>query len=161
VNPPILPPAISVPLRAVLLDTGPLGLAANPTTSFDGNACSQWIEDVLTRGLEVFVPEIADYELRRELIQARLTKSVAALDDLIDGLSYLVLITPIMRHATRLWAEVRQAGQPTADRPALDGDVILAAQALSLGYAPGEVVIATTNVGHLSRLMTARYWQEI
>jgi len=157
----VVPTEAAPILRAVLLDTGPLGLAANPKASAEGDACNRWIEDVLVRGAEVFVPEITDYELRRELLQARLAKSVAALDELISGLDYLTLTTPVMRRAAQLWAEVRQAGRPTADRHALDGDVILAAQAFSLGYAPGEVVVATTNVGHLSRLIAARRWQEI
>ena len=60
-----------------------------------------------------------------------------------------------MRNAATLWASVRQEGQPTADPQALDGDVILSAQALSMGYSPNELVAATTNVGHLSRLVTA------
>ena len=159
------PATFSVPgspaILAVLLDTGPLGLAANPKASEEGDACNLWIEGLLLQKIEVFVPEITDYELRRELLQARLLKSLVALDELVSGLDYLALTTPIMRRAAALWAEVRQAGQPTAGRYALDGDVILAAQALALGYAPGEVVIATTNVGHLSRFLPARRWQDI
>ena len=71
------------------------------------------------------------------------------------------MTTSVMRLAARLWAEARQAGQPTADRHALDGDVILAAQALILGYEPKEVVVATTNSRHLSRFINARSWQDI
>jgi hypothetical protein len=41
----------------------------------------------------------------------------------------------------------------------LDADVVLAAQALTLGAAP--VVIATSNVGHLSRFVPAELWQNI
>ena len=148
-------------LRAIVLDAGPLGLLANPKASADGLACHQWVRGHIAVGVEVFLPEIVDYEVRRELLQARLPKSVAALDILQAELDYLALTTSVMRRAAALWAEVRQAGRPTTDRHALDGDVILAAQALSLGYAPGEVVIATTNVGHLSRFIAARRWQDI
>lgn len=155
------PSSVAIPTRAVILDTGPLSLAANPQASRDGDACNQWIEDTLARNVEVFVSEIADYEVRRELYQARLMRSVIALDDFINGLGYLALTTPVMRQAAKLWAQVRQAGRPTADPHALDGDVILAAQALSLGYALGEIVVATTNVGHFSRFIPARRWQEI
>ncbi len=148
-------------LRAIVLDTGPLGLLANPKASAEGLACRQWARDHIAAGVEVFLPEIADYEIRRELLQARLLRSVAALDTLQAQLDYLPVTTPVMRHAAQLWAEVRQAGQPTADRHALDGDVILAAQALALGYGQAEVVIATTNIGHLSRFILARHWQGI
>jgi len=50
------------------------------------------------------------------------------------------------------------AGKPTADRNALDGDVILAAQAIWEVNAGNEVVIATTNVGHLSQFVDVREW---
>ena len=58
-----------------------------------------------------------------------------------------------------VWAEVRKRGQPTADPKALDADVILAAQARRMAAA--EVVIATTNVRHLSRLVDAKLWRDL
>ena len=61
--------------------------------------------------------------------------------------------------AAKLWADARQSGQPTAGDNTIDGDVILAAQALSLGV--DDYVIATTNVGHLSRFAPAQLWNEI
>ena len=148
-------------LRAIVLDAGPLGLLANSKRPPDSLVCYQWVRAHLDVGVEVFIPEITDYEVRRELIQARLVKSVAALDALQDVLDYLALTTSVMRRAAELWATVRQAGQPTTDRHALDGDVILAAQALSLGYDADEVIVATTNAGHISRFVTARRWQDI
>src|SRR5688572_8312165 len=63
--------------------------------------------------------------------------------------------------AAELWAQVRQRGLPTADPAALDEDVTLAAQAQTMEVGDGEVVVATTNIGHLSRLIAARLWQEI
>ena len=148
-------------LRAIVLDAGPLGLLANAKSSPDSLACHRWVRGHLEAGTEVFIPEITDYEVRRELIQARLVKSVAALEALQGVLDYLVLNTSNMRRAAQLWAEVRQSGQPTTDRHALDGDVILAAQTLALGYAAGEVIVATTNAGHLSRFVGAKHWQDI
>jgi predicted nucleic acid-binding protein len=148
-------------LRAIVLDSGPLGLLANAKSSPDSLACHQWVRTHLVAGVEIFIPEVTDYEVRRELLQARLIESVSALDALQNALDYLVLTTSVMRRAAKLWAAVRQAGQPTTDRHALDGDVILAAQTLALGYAPEEVVVATTNAGHLSRFVTAARWQNI
>jgi hypothetical protein len=59
------------------------------------------------------------------------------------------------------WAELRCQGLPTADIRAIDADVILAAQAL-LAVAVGDtLVVATTNVGHLSRFVPAQRWQDI
>ena len=64
-----------------------------------------------------------------------------------------------MRQAAVFWAQARQQGQPIADDKALDGDVILAAQTMTLGVA--NVMIATTNVGHLSRCAPAALWPDI
>jgi hypothetical protein len=63
--------------------------------------------------------------------------------------------------AASLWAEVRKMGQPTADPKALDGDVILAAQAQMLANEMTAVIIATTNVDNLSRFAIALNWQDI
>jgi predicted nucleic acid-binding protein len=105
------------------------------------------------------VPEIADYEVRRELLRANRVRGLARLDALTRLLEYLPLTTAAMRQAAVFWAQARQRGRPTADDKALDGDVILAAQALTLGAA--DVVIATTNVGHLSRFAPAALWPDI
>lgn len=67
-----------------------------------------------------------------------------------------------MLKAAELWATARKGGYPTAAPPdALDADVILAAQALLVANEGNEVIIATTNVGHLSRFVNAREWQDI
>jgi hypothetical protein len=57
------------------------------------------------------------------------------------------------------WAQARQQGQPTADDKALDGDVMLAAQGITLGIT--DAVNATTDVGHLSRFAPAVLWADI
>ncbi len=57
--------------------------------------------------------------------------------------------------------EARQRGRPTADPKALDGDVILAAQATLVADEGNEVIVATTNVGHLSQFVDAREWRLI
>ena len=51
---------------------------------------------------------------------------------------------------------MRKQGCPTADPKELNGDVIVAAQAESVG-----AVVATENVGHISLFIDARGWREI
>ncbi|MEO7718666.1 MAG: hypothetical protein ABIY70_20910 [Capsulimonas sp.] len=66
-----------------------------------------------------------------------------------------------MLRAADLWAQARNAGQPTGDPKKLDIDVILAAQALTLDAPIADIVIATSNVGHLARFTTADLWTNI
>lgn len=139
--------------KPILLDAGPLGRIAHPRPNQE---ITLWLERILTVGIEVIIPEIADYEVRRNLLLTGLTKSVARLDQLKATLIYLPLNTEMMLKAAELWADARKVGQPTADSKALDGDVILAAQALEVGG-----IIATENVGHLSRFAEALHWKDI
>jgi len=147
--------------RLILLDSGPLGMVTNPKAKGLPLACQQWLKTLLERGERFAIPEIADYEVRRELLRANLLKSVHRLDHLTQTLEYIPIQTDTMLLAASLWAEVRKMGQPTADPKALDGDVILAAQVQILANEMTTVIIATTNVGHLSRFATALSWQDI
>ncbi len=109
----------------------------------------------------VKIPEIADFEVRRELLRADKFKGIERLNDLQRYLDYVPLTTQTMLKAAQFWAQVRKQGMPTADDKALDGDVILAAQAILIQDEGHEVIIATTNVGHLSRLAEAKTWRDI
>lgn len=144
-----------------MLDSGPLGLLVYPKGLPEAHNCNQWLERLISGGQRVVVPEIVDYELRRELLRLRLAAGVARLDRLTGLLAYVPISTEMMLLAANLWADVRHRGLPTADPQALDVDVILAAQAQSLATAASPAVVATTNVGHLSRLVEARRWPEI
>lgn len=145
--------------RVVLLDAGPLGLVTNPRRSPESVASAHWLQGLLAEGSRVILPEIADYEVRRELLRANRIRGLARLDALANLAEYLPISTAAMRQAAVFWAEARQQGQPTAGDKMLDGDVILAAQAMTLGAV--DVVIATTNVRHLSRFAPAALWQDI
>jgi predicted nucleic acid-binding protein len=147
--------------RLILLDSGPLGMATNPKAKGIPLECQQWLRSLLQRGEKVAIPEIADYEVRRELIRAGLLQSLRRLDNLKQTLEYIPIQTDTMLLAANLWAEARLTGQPTADPKALDGDVILSAQARLLCDNTTAIVIATTNVAHLSRFITALDWQSI
>ena len=139
--------------RRIVLDAGPLGEISHPRPNRE---ITDWLKNQLANAVEVIVPEIADYEVRRELIRAGKEKGLERLDDLKAKLSYAPLDTPTMLRAAALWAEVRNKGKPTADPKELDCDVILAAQAERAG-----AVVATENVGHLSLLIEAKEWREI
>jgi predicted nucleic acid-binding protein len=148
--------------KLVLLDTGILGLAANPKALVSG-AVLLWLKRLLREGHNPIVPEIADYELRRELIRIASKRALAALDRMNQDLNYLPIDTETMRRAAELWAQSRAHGRPLAHEHALDGDVILCAQAQLLAEASpqDEVIIATTNVEHLRRFAEADEWQNI
>ena len=88
--------------RTILLDSGPLGLATNPGGSAAAADCAQWLREAAGTGASVVVPEIADYEVRRELIRARRTTGIARLDALIARIDYLAITTSAMRQAATL-----------------------------------------------------------
>jgi predicted nucleic acid-binding protein len=148
--------------RVVLLDTGPLGLVTHPNATAKNAQAAKWLRDLLTAGVAVRVPEICDYELRRELLRAGKARSVAVLDRYKATLGYLPLTTDAMLRAAAFWSTARREGKPTAPDLALDADAILAGQAATLAAgAEDDVVVATTNVGHLSRFVPAEEWQTI
>ena len=144
--------------RLILLDSGVLGLVTHPRRNADAKA---WLTGLLRADAVVLVPEIADYELRRELLRANKSRSLDRLDLLGTTAGYVPITTAVMRRAGELWAEARHRGRPTADEKDLDADVILAAQAQILADVGDEPVVATTNVAHLARFVDAREWHEI
>lgn len=147
----------------VLLDSGPLGFASGRPGSPLPDRCRHWIDGLLARGVEVIVPEVADYGVRRELTRVRAYPSLRRLDQLVATvrLSYASVTTVEWRQAAVFWADARARGVPTASRDALDADVILAACATTIGQPGDTVIVATMNVGHLSRYCDARLWTSI
>jgi predicted nucleic acid-binding protein len=141
--------------RPIILDAGPLGRIAHPRPN---PQIAEWYKRIVSSGCEVFVPEIADYEVRRNLLLARLEPSVERLDELKQELTYLPLSTTQMLKAAELWAESWKKGQPTCDPKELDCDVILVAQALSVSV---EAIVATENIKHIARFVHARHWKDI
>lgn len=144
----------------MVLDAGPLGMVSNPRGEGETVACKDWLRQLLAAGRRVVIPEIADYEVRRELLRAARLASIERLDELKGELEYLPITTAAMLLAAQFWADTRRAGRPTAGNERLDADVILAAQA-TLFAGDDDVVIATTNVRHLGRFVTASLWQHI
>jgi predicted nucleic acid-binding protein len=130
----------------VLLDAGPLGMVAHPRPA---EAILTWLASLLDAGVEVVVPEIADYEVRRELLRAGLKKSIRRLDQLKSTVGFLPITSDAMLKAAEFWAEVRTRGRPTSHEKSLDADAILAGQAATLSGE--DVVIDTANPKHLAR----------
>jgi hypothetical protein len=107
------------------------------------------------------IPEIADYEVRRELLRAGKERGLGRLDALKSMLGYAPITTPVMLKAAQFWAAARKMGRQSADDASLDADMILAAQAAALVRAGDKTVIATTNVRHLALFAPAHVWSEI
>jgi predicted nucleic acid-binding protein len=142
----------------VVLDATPLGLLSHPRNPPPVAACRQWLVSLSAAGRRVLVPEIADYEVRRGLIRVSSQNGLINLDQLNAQLEYLPLSTAAMRLAAALWAQARSSGRPTAPDTALDADVIVAAQAITMNTT---VVVATANPGHLKRFVAAELWSNI
>ncbi len=144
--------------KIVLLDTGPLGMIVHPRVKPE---VLTWLGRLLLAKTTSVIPEIADYELRRELLRIGSVESIERLDALRYVAQYLPLTTETMHKVAEFWAEARRQGKPTSDDKALDADMILCAQAARIGDPEDEVVIATTNVGHLARFSQAILWKDI
>lgn len=140
-------------IKAIALDSGPLGALAHPRRNID---IAEWLDGVLEAGGTVYLPEIIDFEVRRGLLAANMTRSIRRLDQLKAALEYVPLTTAMMLDAATLWAQARQQGRMVADPKELNGDVILAAQARAVG-----AIVATENIGHLSLFVEAKTWREI
>ena len=122
---------------------------------------ADWLSRLGDAGILVAVPEIADYEVRRELLRLGATSSVARLNALRGASPYEPITTGIMHRAAELWAESRRKGLPRADRHALDGDSVLAATVESIARRGHEVTLATSNARHFAGIVPALPWQEI
>src|SRR5215211_7977831 len=116
-------------MNLILLDAGPLGLISNPNVSPEAEASRAWAKARLAQGFQILIPEIADYEVRRELLRAGKTAGIARLDLLQQTFRYAPLTTAIMLKAAEFWARARQMGKPAAHNLRLDADTILSAQA--------------------------------
>jgi predicted nucleic acid-binding protein len=136
-----------------MFDTGPLALLVHPRPE---RAFVRWFAAAVAAEQRIVIPEIADYELRRKLLHQDFKQSIARLDSLEAFLGYLPIDTATLRRAAELWAAARRRGHPTAPPAALDGDVILAAQAEAVG-----AIVVTDDLQDLSQFVPIRRWSEI
>lgn len=146
----------------IVLDTSPLSTVTKCLGVIEADAYRGWVADCRRAGHRVIAPAIAYFEVARELERSRNIAGIMRLDAFcaVPG-CYLPFTDTALRLAVRLWAQARNAGTPTADPKELDCDVLIAAQALDLGIAASELIIATMNVGHLSQFVPADVWMNI
>ncbi len=147
--------------RHIVLDSSPLSALCLPPKNPGLIAIMQWATSCVGAGHRLYIPEVIDYELRRELLRAAKTESTVRLDNLTAVFRYLPLTSAAIRHAADLWAQGRRSGIPTGDPKKLDIDVILAAQALTLTVPANDIIVATSNVAHISRFVAADEWRNI
>jgi len=140
-------------LMKILLDASPLSHISHPQASLE---VVSWFFSHLQRGNQFIVSELADYELRRELIRAGKTRGIQRLDAFQRTLATCPVTSSILKRAAEMWAETRNRGRPTAHPKSLDADMIIAAQAEQLG-----AVLATSNAKHFADFVDARDWQDI
>lgn len=126
-------------------------------------ACRSWIIRLKRAGVILMIPVIALDEVRRELIRIEAAAQLARLATLVSSVRSIPVTPEAWLKAAEFWAFVRKAGRPTAAPQSLDEDAILAGVAATIGSPGNPVVIATTNVGHLSRFpgIDARPWEQI
>lgn len=137
--------------RIVLLDSGPLGLVSGSPRKPAVTQYQAWLLSLELSGADIVVPEIADYEVRRELVRAGASAGLRRLDQLQRRFLYLPITTGAMRRACDFWALLRNAGVPTSGPQDLDAGAILAGQAVAAAGPFDVLTIATTNLRHLSR----------
>lgn len=134
----------------LLLDSNVLGMLSHPKEQpFERS--HQRLQRIVSENIvqDVYIPEIADYELRRKLLHLEMTGRASTALQRLDELAVLFKFLPIsrttFRSAARLWAQARVKGRSTAHPHSFDADVVLAAQALEV-----DGFVVTTNERHLS-----------
>ncbi len=104
----------------LLLDTNILGQLCHPKRKVN-KPVIDWLAKIIIQPerFKVYVPAIADYELRRKLLhlikkKQASEKSIHFLNQLIAKTDYLPLTETTLFKAAELWAEARFTGLPTA-----------------------------------------------
>jgi hypothetical protein len=151
----------------VFIDSGVLGILANPNKVGEISDCEQWLYRLLSQGVYICSSDLCDYEVRRNLILETNKKphlnSINNLDELRELITFLPVSASLLTQAASLWAKARIRGMPTANDKNLDVDIIICTQwqMLKEEFPNRYIVIATTNVKHLSRFAVALSWKDI
>ena len=155
----------------VFLDSNILGIICNNNTAFvESQQCKRWFETLFIRGVRFITSDLCDYEVRRGLIgssirSGEVVEGIELLDVLKrEGfLEFLPVSTNALSLASNLWAIASNDGRTTRDNKNIDIDIILSAQyQIIRDEFPGQrVIVATTNLKHLSLFCDAAHWQDI
>jgi predicted nucleic acid-binding protein len=134
--------------QIILLDAFPLSQVAHPKIKPETES---WLSSLSKTKTVLKVPEIADYELRRELLRLGNEESLKRLDEFVNDVGLISITRETMKEAAELWAWVRKKGKPTAPDLSLDADVILASQAVLQLKRFDKSIVITSNLKHISR----------
>jgi hypothetical protein len=74
------------------------------------------MRDLEHAGALIFIPAIADDEVRRGLLFARASAGLGRLDYLVAGPAFVPVSTVALKLAAELWAQLQRAGLPTVGR---------------------------------------------
>ena len=137
----------------LLLDTNVLVRICHPTGHRD---VKDWFRSLLLRGAdapEILVSVLADYELRRTLIQRGASAGLAQLDDVARSVTYVPVTPEVVRRGAELSAQLRREG----DNRMSDADVLMAAQAEVMG----AILVTSDAALHSIPGITAKDWNEV
>ena len=108
--------------KILVLDTGPAGKIAHPSISPD---IRQWLQGRAAAGDRFVLPEIVDYELRRNFLleirrgRTSFARSLQRLDQLRSRMIFLPLNSEAMLKAAELWANLEAWANPQQTRKSL------------------------------------------
>jgi predicted nucleic acid-binding protein len=144
--------------RIFIFDSDPAGLVCHDPGSPERGGVWNWMFKEWIAGAIIVVPAIVDYEVRRSLILAGTLEGVERLDALYEDkqVRYLPITQAAMKKAAELWAKARREHRPTVGDQALDGDVILSAQAMEFCSHEDDWQVITENVDHIARYVGGR-----
>lgn len=137
----------------IMLDTNVIARICHPTKYRE---VQDWFRSVLEHGPAapvVLVSVLADYELRRKLVEVDAGESLRRLDELARSLRYV----PVTAEAVRLAAKLRLDVEAEALAGMSDADLLMAAQA----QIEGAVLV--TGDRRLRQIpgLVAKDWNEI
>ena len=138
----------------LMLDTNVLARICHPTKFRD---VQRWFQQMLEQGNaapELLVSVLADYELRRKLLDVHAIESLKHLDTLAKYLRYV----PVTAETGRRAAELRQSlSGESVQKELSDADLLMAAQAV----CEGAVLVTSDMVLRRIPSVSAKDWNEI